>query len=171
MARASLHNREEVERRGVREGDLVRIQRAGDVIPQVVERIEEENVPRAKEFKIPENCPVCETEVIEKGPFSYCPNRFGCSAQLKRGILHFGSREGLDIEGLGEEICSMLVDRGLVSELADLFSLKTEDLQTLWERWEEGRRQPFCCYPGEEVNRFSPFYLWLRNSRSRNNCS
>lgn len=133
VARASLHNREEVERRGVREGDLVRIQRAGDVIPQVVERIEEENVPRAKEFKIPENCPVCETEVIEKGPFSYCPNRFGCSAQLKRGILHFGSREGLDIEGLGEEICSMLVDKGLVSELADLFSLKTEDLQTLWK--------------------------------------
>jgi DNA ligase (NAD+) len=133
VSRASLHNREEVERKGVRAGDLVRIQRAGDVIPQVVERIEEENTPRGKEFRIPNNCPACETEVIERGPFSYCPNRFGCSAQLKRGILHFGSREGLDIEGLGEEICSMLVDKGLVSELADLFSLKTEDLQTLWK--------------------------------------
>ncbi len=131
VARASLHNREEVDRKGVRKGDLVRIQRAGDVIPQIVERVEEEDVDRGTEFKIPETCPVCEVEVVERGPFSYCPNRFGCAAQLKRGILHFGSREGLDIEGLGEEVCSMLVDKGLVSELADLFSLETGELETL----------------------------------------
>ena len=131
VARASLHNREEVERRDVREGDLVRIQRAGDVIPQVVERVEEEGVDRGVEFKIPDNCPVCEVGVVERGPFSYCPNRFGCAAQLKRGILHFSSREGLDIEGLGEEVCSMLVDKGLVSELADLFVLEAGELEIL----------------------------------------
>ena len=131
VARASLHNREEVERKDVREGDLVRIQRAGDVIPQVVERVEEKGVDRGAEFKIPDNCPVCEVEVVERGPFSYCLNRFGCAAQLKRGILHFSSREGLDIEGLGEEVCSMLVDKGLVSELADLFVLEVGDLEIL----------------------------------------
>lgn len=131
VARASLHNREEVERKDVRGGDLVRIQRAGDVIPQVVERVEEKGVDRGAEFKIPDNCPVCEVEVVERGPFSYCPNRFGCAAQLKRGILHFSSREGLDIEGLGEEVCSMLVDKGLVSELADLFVLEVGDLEIL----------------------------------------
>ena len=131
VARASLHNREELERKDVRGGDLVRIQRAGDVIPQVVERVEEKGVDRGAEFKIPDNCPVCEVEVVERGPFSYCPNRFGCAAQLKRGILHFSSREGLDIEGLGEEVCSMLVDKGLVSELADLFVLEVGELEIL----------------------------------------
>ena len=131
VARASLHNREEVDRKGVRKGDLVRIQRAGDVIPQVIERIEEKDLERGVEFRIPPVCPKCQAEVIERGPFSYCPNRFGCVAQLKRGILHFGSREALDIEGLGEGVCSMLVDNKRVLELADLFTLKAEELQEL----------------------------------------
>jgi len=131
VSRASLHNREEVERRGVRAGDLVRIQRAGDVIPQVVERIEEENTQRGKEFRIPKNCPACDVEIVERGPFSYCPNRFGCVAQLKAGILHFGSREGLDIEGLGKKNIEKLVDEKLVSEPADLFCLQVEALEEL----------------------------------------
>lgn len=131
VSRASLHNREEVIRKDVREGDLVRIQRAGDVIPQVVERVSEEGRKRGVEFRMPDHCPACETSVEESGPFTYCPNRFGCPAQLKRGLMHFGSRAGLDIEGLGEEAATALVDRGLVNELADLFRLKRADLQAL----------------------------------------
>ncbi|MEE2668731.1 MAG: NAD-dependent DNA ligase LigA [Gemmatimonadota bacterium] len=131
VSRASLHNREEVIRKDVREGDLVRIQRAGDVIPQVVERVSEEGRKRGVEFRMPDHCPACETSVEESGPFTYCPNRFGCPAQLKRGLMHFGSRAGLDIEGLGEEAATALVDRGLVNELADLFRLKRTDLQAL----------------------------------------
>ena len=131
VSRASLHNREEVSRKDVREGDLVRIQRAGDVIPQVVERVSEEGRKRGVEFRMPDHCPACETSVEESGPFTYCPNRFGCPAQLKRGLMHFGSRAGLDIEGLGEEAATALVDRGLVNELADLFRLKRTDLQAL----------------------------------------
>ena len=131
VARASLHNREEVARRDVREGDMVRIQRAGDVIPQVVERVEEEGRERGQAFEMPDHCPACDTPVEESGPFTRCPNRFGCPAQLKRGILHFGSRTGLDIEGLGEETANLLVDRGLVRELANLFDLTTEDLEQL----------------------------------------
>ncbi len=131
VARASLHNREEVARKDVREGDLVRIQRAGDVIPQVVERVDEDGRERGAVFEMPDRCPACDTPVKESGPFTYCPNRFGCPAQLKRGIVHFGSRTGLDIEGLGEETANLLVDRGLVKELANLFDLTAEDLEQL----------------------------------------
>ena len=131
VSRASLHNREEVTRKDVREGDLVRVQRAGDVIPQVVERVDEDGRERGAAFEMPDRCPACDTPVEESGPFTHCPNRFGCPAQLKRGIMHFGSRTGLDIEGLGEETANLLVDRGLVKELANLFDLTAEHLEPL----------------------------------------
>jgi DNA ligase (NAD+) len=131
VSRASLHNREEVARKDIRQGDLVRIQRAGDVIPQVVERVPEDGRKRGAAFRMPKQCPACDTPVQENGPFTYCPNRFGCMAQLKRGLTHFGSRAGLDIEGLGEETATLLVDRGLVKELADLFELTATDLEPL----------------------------------------
>ena len=131
VSRASLHNREEVARKDIRQGDLVRIQRAGDVIPQVVERVAEDGRKRGAAFRMPASCPACDTPVQENGPFTYCPNRFGCMAQLKRGLTHFGSRAGLDIEGLGEETATLLVDRGLVKELADLFELTATQLEPL----------------------------------------
>lgn len=131
VSRATLHNREEVERKDVREGDLVRVQRAGDVIPQVVEVIPEEGRERGEPFRMPEACPNCGTLVEVEGPYTYCPDRFGCSAQLKGRIVHFASRSGLDIEGLGEETSALLVERGLVRELADLFKLKEEELEPL----------------------------------------
>lgn len=131
VSRASLHNREDLERKDVRDGDLVRVQRAGDVIPQVVERIEEPGRERQAPFRMPERCPACGTEVMVRGPFTLCPNRFGCPAQLKGRIVHFGSRNALDMEGLGEETSALLVERGLVRELADLFDLREEALEEL----------------------------------------
>jgi len=131
VSRASLHNREEVARKGVRDGDLVRVQRAGDVIPQVVERIEEEDHERGPEFAMPQVCPSCATELIERGPFTVCPNSFGCPAQLTGRIQHFGSRLGIDIEGLGEETARLLVSEGLVERLPDLFGLMAADLVAL----------------------------------------
>jgi DNA ligase (NAD+) len=131
VSRATLHNREEVERKDIREGDLVRVQRAGDVIPQVLEVIEEPDRSRGARFSMPDRCPNCGTPVETSGPFTLCPNRFGCSAQLKGRIVHFGSRGGLDIEGLGEETAALLVERGLVEELADLFDLTEERLRDL----------------------------------------
>jgi DNA ligase (NAD+) len=130
VSRATLHNREELERKDVREGDLVRVQRAGDVIPQVVEVIPEER-ERAEPYRMPEACPNCGTPVEIRGPFTLCPNRFECTAQLKGRLVHFGSRSGLDIEGLGEETAALLVERGLVEEPAELFDLKAEDLVEL----------------------------------------
>ena len=123
IARASLHNREEVRRKDVREGDLVRIQRAGDVIPQVVERIDEPDRERGESFVMPAACPACGTPVEERGPFTACPNRFGCPAQLTGQLVHFASRNALDIAGLGDETARALVRRGLVTELAHLFDL------------------------------------------------
>lgn len=131
VSRASLHNREELERKDVREGDLVRVQRAGDVIPQVVERVEEEGRERRAPFAMPRACPSCGTEPVERGPFTVCPNHFACRAQLKGRITHFGARSALDIEGLGSETAALLVDEGLVKELADLFDLKESDLVPL----------------------------------------
>jgi DNA ligase (NAD+) len=128
IARATLHNRREVERKDIRAGDLVRIQRAGDVIPEVIERIAEPGLRRGPPFKPPAKCPACRSSVIERGPYTICPNHFGCPPQLKGRLKHFASREALDIEGLGEETIMALIDHGLVRDLADLFRLKTNDL-------------------------------------------
>jgi DNA ligase (NAD+) len=127
ISRASLHNREELRRKDIREGDTVRIQRAGDVIPQVVEVLEQE-AERSPPFEMPSVCPACDTPVYEEGPRTICPNRFGCPAQLKGRIVHFGAREALDIEGLGEETANLFVDLGVVHALADLFDLTPEQL-------------------------------------------
>jgi len=131
VSRATLHNREELERKDIREGDLVRVQRAGDVIPQVVEVLPELDRVRSEPFAMPEHCPNCGAAVEVRGPFTVCPDRFGCSAQLKGRIVHFGSRNALDIEGLGAETAALLVDRGLVHELADLFDLVPAQLESL----------------------------------------
>jgi DNA ligase (NAD+) len=130
VSRASLHNREELKRKDLREGDTVRIQRAGDVIPQVVEVVEK-GAHRGRPFEMPAKCPACGTRVVEDGPRTVCPNRFGCPAQLKGRIVHFGARAALDIEGLGEETADLLVERGLVTELAGLFDLAPERLMEL----------------------------------------
>jgi DNA ligase (NAD+) len=130
VSRASLHNREELVRKDLREGDTVRIQRAGDVIPQVVEVIEK-GEDRSAPFEMPTQCPVCGTDVHIDGPRTVCPNRLACPAQLKGRIVHFGSRSALDIEGLGEETASLLVDRSIVGRLAELFDVTTDQLVEL----------------------------------------
>lgn len=134
VSRATLHNIEELHARGVRPGDLVRVQRAGDVIPEVVGRAEEDDTPedeRAAPFEMPESCPVCGGEVVREGPNHFCNNGLACPAQLKRHITHFASRDGMDIDGLGSETVKQLVDRGLVKDLADLFRLEQADLAQL----------------------------------------
>jgi DNA ligase (NAD+) len=131
VSRANLHNREEVARKDIREGDRVRVQRAGDVIPQVLERIEEPGRERAAPFVMPDRCPSCGTELIERGPNTFCPNVFECPAQLAGRLFHYGSRGALDIEGLGDETARLLVSEGVVKQLPDLYELKEEDLVQL----------------------------------------
>lgn len=131
VARATLHNREEIVRKDVREGDRVRVQRAGDVIPQVIERIDEPDRERSPEWRMPETCPSCGTKLIERGPFTVCPNSFECPAQLAGRIVHFASRDALDIEGLGDETSKLFVAQGLVRQLPDLFEIRPDQLVEL----------------------------------------
>jgi len=131
VSRASLHNREEVERKDIRKGDKVRIQRAGDVIPQVLERIAEPGEKRRSPFKMPNRCPVCRTVVVSRGPLDFCTNGLACPAQLKGRIQHFVSRDALDIRGLGERTVEQLLEAELVASVVDLFSLTEADLLEL----------------------------------------
>jgi DNA ligase (NAD+) len=131
VSRATLHNREEVARKDVREGDLVRVQRAGDVIPQVLEVVEEPGRRRGPGFRMPADCPSCGTPLVERGPFTVCPNGFHCPAQLAGRIQHFASRHALDIEGLGEESSRLFVATGLVTSVEHVFDLGAEQLVAL----------------------------------------
>lgn len=131
VSRATLHNEDEVRKKDVRPGDKVRIARAGDVIPEVVERIEEEGRKRGKPFAIPDRCPVCGSDVFREGAYYYCPAGLSCQAQLVGHILHYASRDAMNIEGLGEKIVRQMVARGMVSEIADLYRLSKEDIKGL----------------------------------------
>jgi DNA ligase (NAD+) len=131
VARATLHNREEILRNNLHIGDRVRVVRAGDVIPDVVERIGPADDKAREDFQMPDRCPVCGTPVVHEGPFDRCPNGLECPAQLKGAIQHFGSRDALDIRGLGRETADQLVAAGLVKSAADLFSLTAEQLKAL----------------------------------------
>ena len=128
VSRASLHNREEVERKDIREGDRVLVQRAGDVIPQVLARVEERGRARGPPYAMPAVCPSCGARVVDSGPFRLCSDQVGCPAQLKGRIAHFASRRAFDIAGLAGKTIDKLVDAGAVSGLADLFDLTVEDL-------------------------------------------
>jgi len=130
VSRANLHNVDDIERKDIREGDEVRVERAGDVIPQVVEVIETA-AHRGAPFAMPTVCPSCGTALARRGPYTVCPNSFGCPAQLVGRLTHFGSRGGLDIECLGERTVRQLVETGLISEPADLFDLTKEQVAGL----------------------------------------
>jgi DNA ligase (NAD+) len=131
VSRATLHNREEVVRKDIREGDLVRVQRAGDVIPQVIERVDEPDRERGPRWQMPERCPSCATPLAPRGPFTVCPASFDCPAQLAGRLFHFASKHALDVEGLGDETAKLLVETGLVRKLPDLFDLTLEQIQGL----------------------------------------
>ncbi len=128
VARATLHNREEIARKDLRVGDTVRVIRAGDVIPDVVERVPRVHERRGPRFAMPRRCPACGTAVVRDGPIDRCPNGLACPAQLRRTIEHAGSRDALDIDGLGPEAVDALVSSGLVGSIADLFALTADDL-------------------------------------------
>jgi len=130
VARATLHNEDEIERLGLEIGDQVVIERSGDVIPKVV-RVQAQGSYR-KKFRMPSNCPVCGGTVVrEEGESaSRCINT-NCSARLKESVLHFASRGVMNIDGVGDALVDQLVERGLVSNVADLYSLTAEKLLSL----------------------------------------
>lgn len=132
VSRASLHNEDEIERLGVRIGDTVIIEKAGDIIPKVIRVLNELRTGKEKRFKMPETCPMCGSAVSrgEGEVATVCRNR-SCFAQELARLLHFVSRSAVDIRGLGDKIVEQLLQGGLVSEPADFYQLKKGDFLAL----------------------------------------
>jgi len=130
VSRATLHNADEVAKKDIRVHDTVRIERAGDVIPAVVERIKT-NAARGEAFSMPSRCPVCDSAIIKDGAYHFCSGGLSCPSQLKRSITHFASRGALDIEYLGEKTVGAMVERGILNSVEEIYTLNTESILKL----------------------------------------
>jgi DNA ligase (NAD+) len=130
VSRATLHNQDEIDRLDVRIGDTVIIQRAGDVIPEVVQVVTSKRTGKEKKFEMPSKCPVCHADVIKEEAIHRCIG-LDCPAQLKGRIKHFASKRAMDIDGLGVKLIDQLVDKGLVKDVADIYYIKKEELVAL----------------------------------------
>ncbi|HKB56672.1 MAG TPA: NAD-dependent DNA ligase LigA [Lacunisphaera sp.] len=132
VARATLHNQDEIARKDIRVGDYVLVEKAGEIIPAVIEVNLKRRTPGCRVYKFPDKCPVCGTVVVqlEEEVAKRCPN-LSCPAQVRRRLGHFVSKSCLDIDGLGSAMIDELVEKGWVKELPDLFKLKRENLLTL----------------------------------------
>jgi len=133
IARATLHNFDEISRLGVRIGDRVIIERAGEVIPKILKVVKSARERKEKPFRIPLRCPVCGGEIVkekEEEVAYRCPNPL-CPAQLERGLSHFASRQAMDIEGMGKAVVEQMVSKKLVRDFARIYTLKKEELLKL----------------------------------------
>jgi len=133
VKRASIHNADEIERLGLHEHDLVRVEKGGEIIPKITSVIVEERAADARPIHFLTHCPHCGTELIrvEGDANHYCPNVATCPPQVKGRIIHFASRKAMDIDGMGTEVVNQLVDTGLIQNYADLFDLTYEQLVSL----------------------------------------
>ncbi len=138
VKRASLHNANEIKRLDLREGDYVYIEKGGEIIPKIISVDVTKRDPNSKEIDFPNNCPECGTQLERKEGevVHYCPNTLACPPQIQGRIEHFIQRKAMDIEGLGPETIDMLLNKNLISDAADLYYLKKEDLNGL-ERFAE----------------------------------
>ena len=129
VSRATLHNQDEIDKKDVRIGDTVVVQRAGDVIPEVVKVVTSKRTGSEKKFVMPETCPVCGSDVIksEEEAVFRCLG-LSCPAKLKESLKHFASKGAMDIDGLGDKIVNQLVERGLVKDISDLYFIRMNDL-------------------------------------------
>jgi len=130
ISRATLHNRDEIERKDIREGDYVKIEKGGDVIPKVVEVVKEQRAKSVKPFKMPDKCPVCcsKLEKPEGEANHYCTNPL-CPAQVQGRLEHFVARTAMDIEGLGFSILEKFVSLGLIKDITDIYRLKNHETE------------------------------------------
>ncbi len=129
VSNATLHNMDEIARLGVQVGDVVSIQRAGDVIPKVSRRVAAGEM--SKKIALPENCPVCHSPIEQDGSIARCTGALVCSAQLKESIKHFVSRKAFDIDGMGDKLVDQLVEKEFIRSAADIFDLTAPNLVLL----------------------------------------
>jgi DNA ligase (NAD+) len=130
---ATLHNEDDIRRKDIRVGDTVWVQRAGEVIPQVIKPELSRRPPDSVPYSLPKTCPVCGTKVVRPDgeAMAYCPNSSGCPAQFFELAKHFVGRGAMDIDGIGEKLVRTLIDQGYVKDVADLYALTREDLLKL----------------------------------------
>jgi DNA ligase (NAD+) len=142
VSRATLHNQDEIERKDIREEDTVILQRAGDVIPQVVAVVKDRRPAHSRPFPFPDHCPVCGSALAreEEAAETYCTGGLFCQAQVKERLLHFVSRNAFDIEGLGEKNIRLIYEKGLIRSPVDIFTLEERDRRSKqplssWKGW------------------------------------
>jgi len=166
ITRATLHNEDEVRRKDIRIGDTVLIERAGDVIPAVVEVIKDKRIGQEREFQMPDKCPVCGSEVFkpEDEAVLRCMNS-ACPAQVKEHLHHFASRDAMNIDGLGPAIIDQLVEKDLVKTIADLYFLKKEELIALERMGEKSAQNLLDALEGSKTNNLARliFALGIRH--------
>ena len=132
ISKTTLHNEDFIKEKEIKIGDIVVIQKAGDVIPEIVKVIKEKRTGEEHDFEMPRICPVCGAEAIrEEGEAAIRCTGVECPAKLFRNLVHFVSREAMNIDGLGENIIQQLLDKGLISNISDIYELKFEDVASL----------------------------------------
>ncbi len=166
MTNATLHNQDEIDRKDVRVGDTVLIQRAGDVIPEVVKVIPAKRPPETKTYQLPTECPSCGQEVFrpEGEVVTRCQN-LSCPAQVKGRIEHFVSKGALDIDGFGEKLVDQLVDKKLILTVDDIFKLNFDDLVNLDRMAEKSALNILTAIQDSKQTTFARFVyaLGIRN--------
>jgi DNA ligase (NAD+) len=160
VSRATLHNQDEVDKKDVRVGDTVLIQRAGDVIPEVVEVIKSKRTGKETPFRMPSQCPVCGSAVVREEAIHRCIG-LDCPAQLKGRIRHFASKRAMDIDGLGVKLIDQLVDAGLVKDVADLYTLRKEQLAELERMADKSAQNIVDAIEGSKEKPLSKFIFAL----------
>jgi DNA ligase (NAD+) len=167
VARATLHNEDEIKRKGIMVGDTVVVTRAGDVIPEVVRVIEEKRSGREKSFVMPDLCPVCNEGVIrpEGEAIRRCIN-INCPAQIKGSIEHFASKRAMDIDGLGTKLVEQLVDKNVIKDVSDLYYLKKESLSALERMADKSAQNILDAINASKKRSFARFIfaLGIRNA-------
>ena len=163
VSNATLHNMDELKRKDIRIGDTVIVRRAGDVIPEVVSAIISKRPDNTQEVELPAVCPVCESPVerIEGEAVARCTGGFKCAAQQKEALKHFASKKALDIEGLGDKLCELLLDAKLIKDPSDLFNLKLEDVAGLERMGMKSAENLISGLQASKNTRFSRFLYSL----------
>ena len=171
VSRATLHNIDYIREKDIRIGDSVLVQKAGDIIPEVLSVVKEKRSGDEKAFEMPERCPVCGARVYrEDGEAAYRCTGSECDAQLARNIIHFASRDAMDIEGMGPAMVEKLLDNGLISSVYDIYTLKAEDIAQLDKMGEKSAANLISAISKSKGNDLSKliFALGIRHVGSRN---
>ncbi len=135
VEKATLHNKDMIAEKDVRIGDTIVVHKAGDIIPEIVRSVPQKRPKNAKQFEMPTHCPVCGSVLVTEGPVTRCDNS-ECPAQLTKNIVHFVSRDAMDIDGMGTSIVEIFIEKGLISSAADLYHLNREEIAKI-ERFGE----------------------------------